>query len=153
MAGNPKREFIRHTVDVPLEVRAVNGETARQQGVNVSHGGLAFVSETCPSVGDLIDLRITTVDPPFSARGRVAWCRSEDDRYLVGVAFLDAADAFRARMVQQVCSIQRYRQEVEAVEGRSLSTPEAATEWINRYADRFPGFSPSGRDSAPTDVV
>jgi hypothetical protein len=152
MAQKVEREFIRHTVDVPLEIRAVNGNTARQRGVNVSYGGLAFLSDTCPSVGDLIDLRIPTVNPPFQAQGRVAWCRSEGDQYLIGVAFLDAADAFRARMVQQVCSIERYRQEVQEREGRALSTPEAAAEWIGRYADRFPGSEPSSRDPAPGEA-
>jgi hypothetical protein len=46
-------------------------------------------------------------------------------------------------MVEQVCSIERYRREVEAGEGRVLTAPEAAAEWIARYAGRFPEARPS----------
>jgi hypothetical protein len=144
MRSNPKREFIRHTVHVPIEVRAVEGEAVREeQSVNVSYGGLAFNTTTCPPDGEVIEIRIPTVDPPFEARGQVAWCRPEGEGFLVGVAFLDASDAFRARMVQQVCTIENYRQEVEAQEGRTLTTAEAAAEWIKRFAGRFPDATPT----------
>ena len=139
MRSNPKREFIRQTIHVPIEVRAISDQRMElQESVNVSFGGLAFNTDRCPRDGEVIEIHIPTVDPPFTARGRVAWCRQEEGSYLVGVAFLDASDAFRARMVQQVCSIENYRREIEAEEGRKLTTPEAAAEWISRYAGRFP---------------
>ena len=136
---NPRREFLRHTVRVPLEITSAgNGAAHVEEGVNIGYGGLAFVSSVCPTVGDVLHLRIETVDPPFEADARVAWCRSEGDGYLVGVEFLDAADAFSSRMVQQVCSIENYRQEVREREGRDLATNDAAKEWIEKYAGRFP---------------
>jgi hypothetical protein len=141
---NPRREFIRHTADVPIEVRTVEGEHASAQGLNVSHGGLAFVSDLCPAHGATIEITIPDVDPPFQAHARVAWCRPEADAFLVGVEFLDSTDAFRARMVEQVCTIDRYRQQVAEEEGRELSAHEAATEWIGKYAGRFPVASPVG---------
>ncbi len=139
MPENPERKFIRHTVDVPLEIRSVAG-TGRQieQGLNVSFGGLAFATDACLDTGEVIELRIPTLVPPFEARARVAWCEPEADRFLVGVQFLDASDAFRSRMVQQVCAIESYREEIRRNEGRRLSPREAATEWIERYAGRFP---------------
>ena len=136
--SNPRREFIRHTVGVPLEIRPLQGAELRGETSNVSFGGLAFTAEQCPDTGEIVELRIPTVDPPFEARARVAWCRCEEGRYLVGVEFLDSGDAFQARMVQQVCSIERYRQEIEEAEGRALTPQEAAGEWIQRYAGRFP---------------
>jgi hypothetical protein len=143
--SNPRREFIRHTVDVPIEIDPVPGEAARvTQGLNVSFGGLAFAAEQCPEVGQILALRIPTVEPPFEANGRVAWCRPEGEAYLVGVEFLDASDAFRSRMVQQVCSIESYRKGVEEREGRTLSNQEAAAEWVRKYAGRFPDASPDG---------
>jgi hypothetical protein len=151
------REFIRHTVDVPLQFRAVDGHDHHELGPipdealepvgeaseghsrNVGFGGLAFESNFCPSVGQLIELNIPTVDPPFVAKARVAWCRpSHDGGYLIGASFLDASDAFRSRMVQQVCSIENYRKEVKDREGRELTTQEASAEWIEKYAGRFP---------------
>lgn len=137
--SNPRREYIRHTLDVPLEVETVANRGARvEHGVNVSYGGLAFLSGECLRSGDVIRLRIPTVDPPFEAAARVAWCRPEDGGFLIGVQFMDAGDAFRSRMVQQVCSIENYRKETAAREGRELTSQEAAAEWIARYAGRFP---------------
>jgi hypothetical protein len=137
--SNPRREFLRHTVHVPLEVARVDASAPLvEEGVNVSHGGLAFLSTTCPKVGDLLELRIPTVRPPFEAQARVAWCREEAGKFLVGVQFLDSTAAFQSRMVQQVCSIENYRQDVKRREGRSLTPQEAASEWIARYAGRFP---------------
>ena len=136
---SPPRRFIRHTADVPIEVRTVKGQPAhRQPAINISEGGLSFVSEEDIPVGTTIDIRIAEVDPPFEARARVVWARADDDGHCIGVQFLDADDAFRARMVEQVCAIDRYRREVEAEEGRVLSRDEAAQEWITRFAGRFP---------------
>ena len=80
----------------------------------------------------------------------MVWTSPERDRFCIGVNFLDASDAFRARMVEQVCSIERYRQEVEEREGRVLTAPEAAAEWIARYAGRFPEAKPAA--DSPADV-
>lgn len=135
-----RREFIRHPVEFPLEVEWLGGRPPRsERSLNVSPGGLAFVSLSCPQVGDLLKLRIPTVEPPFEAAARVAWCRPENGTFLVGVRFVDADAAFRSRMVQQVCAIEKYRQEVAREEGRAMTTGEAAAEWIERYADVFPG--------------
>lgn len=136
---NPRRAFIRHTAGVPIEVRAVPGSDAvTLESSNVSVGGISFTSDVDFALGSIIEIRIGDVDPPFEARARVVWTSPEDGRFCIGVNFLDAADAFRARMVEQVCSIERYRREVEEQEGRVLTAPEAAAEWIGRYAGRFP---------------
>jgi hypothetical protein len=137
--ANPRRRFIRHTAGVPIEVRAVPGSSPLAlESSNVSVGGISFVSDVDLALGSTIEIRIAEVDPPFEARARVVWTSREGDRFCIGVGFLDANDAFRARMVEQVCSIERYRREVEAAEGRVLTAPEAAAEWIGRYAGRFP---------------
>jgi c-di-GMP-binding flagellar brake protein YcgR len=142
--SNPQREYIRHTVNVPLQVSVVNTASPRTTGgVNISHGGLAFTAEDCLAIDQVIALRIPSVDPPFEARARVAWCRPEADHYLVGVQFLDADDAFRSRMVQQVCAIDNYREEVLKKEGRVLDSQQAAAEWIALYAGRFPNSGPT----------
>jgi hypothetical protein len=137
--SDSRRRFIRHTADVPLEVRAVDeraGETLR--GVNVSFGGLAFESDGPLAYGTTLEVRIDQVKPPFEAHARVVHCEPEGDHFCIGVQFLDASDAFRARMVEQVCSIDRYRRQVQEREGRELSSQEAAEEWIHRHASRFP---------------
>jgi hypothetical protein len=145
---NPRRQFIRHTAGVPIEVRAVPGSPALTlESSNVSVGGISFVSDVDFALGSTLEIRIAEVDPPFTARARVAWTSPEGGRFCIGVSFLEASDAFRARMVEQVCSIERYRREVEADEGRVLTAPEAAAEWIARYAGRFPDSRTS--DASP----
>jgi hypothetical protein len=147
--SNPRREFLRHTVHVPLEVDRVGESMTRlEQGVNVSYGGLAFLATTCPTVGEILRLRIATVKPVFEARARVAWCRPESGSFLVGVQFLDSRAAFQSRMVQQVCSIENYRKEVQQREGRSLTPQDAADEWIARYAGRFPDAETARSDDS-----
>jgi hypothetical protein len=75
----------------------------------------------------------------FQAAGRVSWCRSEGNQYEVGIEFLDKDDMFRTRMVEQICHIEQYRQEVLKKEGRKLSSKGAAQEWIQKFAPQFPG--------------
>jgi hypothetical protein len=41
-------------------------------------------------------------------------------------------------MVEQICCIEHYREEILLNEGRELSCEEAATEWISTYAAQFP---------------
>jgi len=71
-------------------------------------------------------------------KGVVAWCRKQADDYLTGIAFLDAESLFRARMVEQVCQIERYRQQCEQQAGHSLAVEDVARQWVERYAADFP---------------
>ena len=138
------RQFIRHPLDVPIEIRTdLGGSAAAFHTQDISLGGLAVHSEVPVETGMLIEVRIAHVEPAFEARARVAWCRPRRGGagYEVGVSFLDAEDVFRARMVAQVCYIEDYRRSVARAEGRELSSEEAAGEWIARYGHKFPGAS------------
>lgn len=139
MRDNPRREYLRHAVDVPLEITSVSTPSARvNRGVNVSFGGLSFMFDEPLPIDQVLTVRIPTVKPPFEASARVIWCRPEGDKYLVGIQFLEATAAFRARMVEQVCFIENYRKAMLEQQGRALTTDEAATEWIRKYAGNFP---------------
>ena len=133
------RQFIRHPADIPIQVRreshAAPGEPRTR---NVSLGGLAFGSGLRLEPGTIVEVEIPFVLPGFKTTARVVWCTPRDGAYELGVEFLDAEDAFRARMVEQVCHIEEYRREVERNEGRALTVEEAAREWIAKYASRFP---------------
>jgi hypothetical protein len=135
------RKFIRHPSDIPIEFTAADGNSVSERGHahDVSFGGLAFESDRCPSPGAVIEIRIPTVAPPFETRGVVVWCRCLEERYEVGVRFLESSDAFKARMVEQVCHIEQYKRDVLEREGRKLTGAAAAREWIEKYASKFPG--------------
>ena len=138
------RQFIRHPIAVPIQISldaALPPDPYR--ALDISAGGLALRSGCALPVGQPVSIRIRCVQPAFEATGRVAWCRAHPlSGYEVGVSFQDAEDAFRARMVEQICHIEDYRCAVQRLEGRRLELDEAALEWIARYADDFPQIGP-----------
>ncbi len=138
-----QREFIRHPVDIPVQVYRRPGQDSREGLSNLSLGGLAFASDRCWSVGENITV---TMAVPFELEitGRVVWCRRMDQRYEVGLTFTSPAEAYKGRMIEQVCHIEHYRRELEQRQGRRLTLDEAANEWIEHFADRF---AQTGRDS------
>ena len=134
------RQFIRHPLDIPIEVRYnPEHDFEFQTTQNVSYGGLSFCSNKPIELGEFISLRISCLQPVFEVgEAQVVWCHKSGERYVIGVEFHDPDDAFRVRIVEQICQIEHYKKEVELNEGRKLTTEEAAKEWISRYASSFP---------------
>lgn len=134
------RQFIRHPIDVPIEIGI--GDETPMSGFHthdISLGGLAFRSGYAVNPGAMVDISIACVQPPFQVHARVAWCRPHPlSGYELGVTFLDAEDAFRTRMVEQLCHIEDYRRAVQRTEGRDMDMDQAAAEWIEKYAEHFP---------------
>lgn len=133
------RTFIRHPADIPVQIEIKSLQVHKQRQIsNVSYGGLAFQSESFVEPGMQIRIRIDLVDPGFEADGIVMYCRQKSGQFLVGAEFINRDDLYIARMVEQICHIQHYRQQLAAQEGRILSVQEAASEWISKYAGTFP---------------
>jgi hypothetical protein len=133
------RQFMRHPANITIEVTAgAELDHAARCSRNVGLGGLAFQSDRPLAKGAVIELRIPIVRPAFETRARVVWCRESEAGYDLGVEFLDPNDAFRARMVEQICHIEDYRAGVFRSEGRELTAEQAAMEWIGKYASNFP---------------
>ncbi len=133
------RSFIRHPSDIPIEFGGVEC-SGTERLANVSYGGVSVHVGSPLQPGSNVTLRIRWVTPSFEAECRVVWCRPEQGGFLVGVAFLDAEVAFRARMVEQVCHIEHYKRQVKAREGRNLTSQDAAQEWICKHAAEFPSL-------------
>lgn len=148
------RKYIRHPVDVPIQIsldfngskadgNAVNGSATLSAAdvscdmVDVSLGGIACDVKNCLAVGCKVRVDINTVSPEYHGLGQVVWCKPKNDSYEVGVCFLNQEEAFRSRMVQQVCQIEMYKNMVYEREGRVLDGEEAAAEWIQKYAADF----------------
>lgn len=127
------RQFIRHPVSLPIEASQAPAE-AYCLGV----GGLAFRTDHKIEPGCFVHVRIPAVIPAFEIDARVVWCRHRASHIELGVEFLSDQDAFRVRMVEQVCHIEHYRQKICELENRTLSFEEAALEWIGRYSATFP---------------
>ncbi len=134
------RAYIRHPSEFPIELSTVThseptGGTDRL--LDVSAGGLCCLSHCAYQRGERVSVRIPVGDPGFEAEGTVAWCRPDQGRFRVGIAFSEASLAFSARMVEQVCHIERYHKSLRE-QGREVSEEAAALEWISKYAKSFP---------------
>lgn len=133
------RSYIRHPSDVPVEIEPEQAPARKRETLtNVGYGGVSFSRRAPLAPGTVVHVRIATVRPPFEANARVAWCQRTDDLYLIGLAFVTREALYAARMVEQLCHIEHYKQEVLRTEGRTLSGQEAALEWIGKYAGEFP---------------
>lgn len=134
------RKFIRHPVDVPIEVYVANDRASDNKilASDIGVGGLAVRSRMALEPGTLVNIKISYIEPPFETRARVVWCRKRQEWIELGIEFLNFDDAFRARMVEQICYIENYKDLARRNDGRDLTIEEAATEWICKYAKNFP---------------
>ncbi len=139
------RKFIRHPSGVPIEVTLdwaedENDETVDQTITNVSLGGLAFVSHKPLELLERVRICIPVLNEENYLVGNVVWCEKVGSGYEIGIEFEKSRDAFRLRMIEQICHIEHYRKEIEKREGRELNPQEAAKEWIAKFADEFPAL-------------
>ncbi|MFT4825707.1 MAG: hypothetical protein ACJAUG_003077 [Halioglobus sp.] len=139
------RKFIRHPVGVPIQVtnswdEDENDETVDQTTTNISIGGVAFVSPKPLAVPDRVRVCIPILECDNTLVGNVVWCEKSDTDigYEIGIEFEKSKDIFRLRMIEQICHIEHYREEVMRLEGRDLNPQEAASEWISKFASDFP---------------
>ena len=136
------REYIRHPSSIPLEVKIADLPGPQNEYLNnVSLGGLSFHSKHELAAGARITIRIPLLKETIQVSGQVVWCNRLGESYEVGVSFPDKEDAFRTRMVEQICHIEQYRSEVLEHEHRQLTSEQAAIEWIKKYAGTFPELS------------
>lgn len=147
------RKFIRHPSDIPIDFKVDECSPATVYKMkDISEGGLCFKTDREMTRGLKIQIHIplafqmhatgeTSQGERFEANGIVAWCKKETEGYAVGVQFLDPDTQFGVRMVEQVCHIEHYRYDVLQAEGRSLTSEQAALEWVERYAAEFPAVS------------
>lgn len=107
---------------------------------NVSLGGLAFISPQPLTVDSDVKVCFPLLDEHHQLTGRVMWSKPVSQGFEIGLQFDDLDELYRLRMIEQICHIEHYRSEVQRQQGRTLSSEEAAKEWIVRYAGEFPSL-------------
>lgn len=138
------RRYLRHPVDVPIEVWPTPG-MPRLRLRNYSFGGLCCTSPKKLAPGTAVDIEIPDIQPPsYHGKGVVTWCVENGDHFEIGIRFATQSEAFAARMAAQVSQIESYRRRVIQFEGRELSPEDAAREWVMEYAQRYPRNSQTG---------
>lgn len=131
------RQYIRHPTDIPITVECQSIASARTLR-DIGYGGLCFSSHESMARGTEVSISIDVVSPPCNVVGHVIWCKPDNSHFELGVAFGTEADAFKTRMVEQICYIQKYKTDVLQRDGRALSDHEAAIEWVEQFAHDFP---------------
>lgn len=134
------RQFIRHPINIPIEATPEDSQPLPStfDTHSIGIGGLAFHADREIKPGTMVQVKILHELLEFTTEARVVWCRSLDANVDMGVEFLDSDDAFRARMIEQICYIENYRQKIRHEKGRELTTQEAAEEWVAQFAKSFP---------------
>ena len=139
------RQYIRHPADIPINI-FISPNTHQQEAaqampgeiVDISQGGISCEVSDVIEVGSQVNIEINSVSPKYYGKGKIVWCKPQPNGYEVGVSFIDQEEAFRSRMVQQICQIEMYKNMIFEKEGRLLGGNEAAQEWIQKYASEFP---------------
>lgn len=135
------RKFIRHPSDIPIEYCLTEVPICQKDSIaNVSTGGLSFHSQCFVKPDQWLLLRIPVDGRYFEMKAQVKWCEvcESNSGFYVGVQFSDSSQAFSARMVEQICHIEHYKNKIKEKEGRILSGEQAAAEWIEKFAESFP---------------
>ena len=132
------RSFIRHAANMPIEFNIQSQNAHQEQSMqNVSTGGLCFFSDIEIPSGTHLSVNIPNLKYPFVEECLVMWCRKVKEKYEVGVKFNDNKTSFRMRMIEQICYIKKYREDMIS-SGRILGWEDASQEWIEKYAKDFP---------------
>ena len=91
-------------------------------------------------LGSFVEVTIWALGEAQTFVAQVVSCDQCDVGYDTQVRFPSRDDAYRARIVEQICHIEAYRSEVREQEGRKLRMDRAAEEWIEKNAAHFPAF-------------
>lgn len=137
-----KRRFIRHLLVSPLEFKIEEKEKndfEKTQTVDVSEGGLMFMSKKDVEAGTVIEIKMPLYHKVFKIKARV--CHTDKDEsmglFRIGVEFVTYTDAFKVKLIEQIYLIEEYRVLRSLQTGNEMTLQEASKEWIKRYSDRF----------------
>lgn len=117
---------------VSVRLRSGSKDGSRTRTLhNVSIGGIACYSDEPVRSGDTVTVGIGIGGQEVQLRASVVWCRASGGRYQLGLRFDDHPLDERERLCGELAEIERYRHEVLTLEGRQLSSDEAAREWAS----------------------
>ena len=138
-----KRKYYRHPITVPILIHQLSEtDPNTSESINVSQGGLSFLWTRRLTKGTSLAVTIPVKEKLFEIKVQVAYCRKDDQTGLfqLGVAFIDYASAFQAKLAEEAIEILEYRKKLTLEFGHDVSEEEAARKWILRYAEFFPKF-------------
>ncbi|WP_417531153.1 PilZ domain-containing protein [Marinobacter lipolyticus] len=131
------RRFIRHPTDFPILVFSNDSSHGDEASLcDISQGGLACSLKRKLRLGEAVALGIPSLEQDYRISGQIVRCRRCGKGYRVGIQFSDETEAFKSKMVEQVCQIEHFRREL-CRDGCEIDIETAAREWIERYGSQF----------------
>ena len=112
----------------------------RTKTLNLSEGGLLFLSKHPLKKNEIIILKMPLQDKIFKIRAKVMHATKDSEGtglFNIGVSFYRYSDAFKVKLVEQLYLIDEYRVLRSLQLGHELSMQKASEEWIKRYSKRF----------------
>jgi len=132
------KKLIRHPRQVPVSIQSIETDAVN----NVVYlGELAVYSESTFPIGTKVMLHIEMPNTDAKLSGKIIWSHKSKYGHLLGISFQSESEAYRMRMIEQLCNIEAYRENLRTKEDRHLNREEAAAEWIARYSKDFPEVS------------
>lgn len=136
------RKHIRHITGVPISVSLdyspVNLVESEDDTItNISLGGLSFIANDRLDISNHIEVSFPILNKDTVLGGKVVWCEKTGRGYEVGLEFDDPDEIERLKMIEHICHIENYREEIESREGRQINSEQAAREWVSRFAGDF----------------
>lgn len=136
-----RRHFIRHPICYPLEFEhAPRKIRQKTKTLNVSEGGLLFLSKHDIKKGETIVLKMPLQNKMFRIKAVVKHSTKDDENpnlFNIGVSFYRYSDAFKVKLIEQLYLIDEYRILRSLQLGHEVTMQEASEEWIKRYSKRF----------------
>lgn len=131
--------FIKHPKRFPLKFRRLRFWQSSKIEVNQnSNTGLTFSSKEYQKPGSIIEVTIPTRKEIHHFMGKVVMVKESDESYEIGLWLINAEDAPKLRIVEQICHIELYLNDKRYKEGPFLSKEKLTEEWISRFASGFP---------------
>ena len=133
--------FIYHPKHVPLKIKRVwrLPELAQDE---VKSGkstlGLCFFSTKNHKPGALIELTISLLGEDHKFIGQVVIVKETHLGYETGIWLQSQMDAYRARIIEQVCYIDGYLGHKQDQSVAVINKEQGAREWISLNAAQFP---------------
>lgn len=132
------RNYICHPAELPLTYRTVRTPISHNEYSGKQFMGLSFESADSFPLGSYLDLTVRVCSEDCSFQGQIEWIDQEEGHYALGICFNNEADAFCARMAEQIGQIEIYRRHRCDEEGYCIDRDQATRDWIEKYSAHFP---------------
>jgi hypothetical protein len=133
------RQHARRKTEIPVRYYGYGmPENKTGQLRDVSLSGLSFKSHYHFQSGTRIIVHIPYTSPLFKTFASVIWCHHSDSFYEVGIKFHDINGDTQKVMFEQICLIENYRTDVRKTECRTITSEQAAREWLSLLGNDIP---------------